>query len=46
MSDKLRDAIDNVQSQIDNDEVLGTDSYEELQLILEAAWAYWDLLDE
>ena len=46
MSDKLRDAIDNVQSQIDNDEVLGVDGYEELQLILEAAWAYWDLLDE
>lgn len=46
MRDELRDAIDDIQSQIDNDEVLGADSYEELQLILEAAWAYWDLLDE
>lgn len=45
MNDKLRDAMDDIQSQIDNGYILDHTSYEELQLILEAAWAYWDLLD-
>lgn len=45
MKEKLRDALDDIQSQIDSGYLFDKTSYEELRVILEAAWAYWDLLD-
>lgn len=46
MSDKLRDAIDNIQNKLDNDQLIDYRDAEELQLVLEAARQYWDLCDE
>lgn len=46
MSDKLRDAIDEIQGYVDDGEPVPIYCSEELQAVLEAAWRYWDLQDE
>lgn len=43
MNDKLRDALDNLQEKIDNEELIDYTDHEELQEIFNAAWKYWDL---
>lgn len=46
---KLADAIDHIQDRIDNKELIDyVDDVDdvEMKLVLEAAWRYWDLLDE
>lgn len=45
MSDKLRDAIDHIQDKLDNGELIDYTDDEELKLVLEAAWRYWDMSD-
>lgn len=46
MSNKLRDAIDEIQSYVDNREAVPVFCFEELQEVIEAAYMYWDLSDE
>lgn len=41
--DKLRDAIDHIQDKFDNKELIDYTDSEELELVLNAAWCYWDL---
>lgn len=42
MSDKLRDAIDHFQDKLDSGELIDYTDARELQMVLEAAWRYWD----
>lgn len=46
MSDKLRDAIDHIQDKLDDNQLIDYSDARELQMVLEAAWCYWDLQDE
>lgn len=46
MSNVLRDAIDHIQGKLDNDELIDYTDAEELQMIIEAAYRYWDQCDE
>lgn len=46
MNDNLRDAMDRLQDKLDNGELIDYTDDEELKLVLEAAWRYWDLQDE
>lgn len=46
MSDKLRDAIDNIQGLVDDFQEVTVSDYEDLQKVIEAAWRYWDMCDE
>lgn len=45
MNDKLRDAIDHIQDKLDNGELIDYTDSEDLQMVLEAAWRYWDSQD-
>ena len=40
---KLSDAIDHLQDKLDDDQLIDYTDREELEVVLEAAWKYWDL---
>ena len=41
--DNFQDAIDHIQAKLDDNQLIDYTDAEELTLVLEAAWRYWDL---